>query len=173
MMDRWKLWRGSFGLERALRADRPRPRKGFVASLSDSLVPARAERRVWSKTAFAAALTVFMLGTAASFGGASYAAVGATNAFHAVKRVTAVNHPKTRALSAASDEYSTPSTTSGSVKGVTKKGTTKPKPKQALPPTVPSGQLPFTGLSLLTTSVLGFALIGLGFLLRCRERDGT
>jgi len=35
---------------------------------------------------------------------------------------------------------------------------------------VTTGQLPFTGLSLATTSVLGFALIALGMLLRRRER---
>jgi LPXTG-motif cell wall-anchored protein len=49
-----------------------------------------------------------------------------------------------------------------------------PKPKsKPKPPVVTTGQLPFTGLSLVTTSVLGFALIALGILLRRRERQSS
>jgi hypothetical protein len=136
-------------------------------------------RRVGSRLAFAGALTVFVVGVLASFGGVSYAAAGAGHAFHAAKRVTVTSHPRVRTLSSASDEYSTPSSPSspqGTIKGVTKSVKPKPvsKPVSASPPTsVPSGQLPFTGLSLLSTSVLGFALIGLGVVLRRREgREG-
>lgn len=129
-----------------------------------------------SRAAFAAALTVFVLGSLVSFGGVSYAASGASHALSTAKRVTVTSHPRVRALSAASDEYSTAPTIKGSVKG-TAAATSKPKPKKPVsatpPPTVPTSQLPFTGLSLLGTSLVGFGLIGLGVALRRRERRGN
>lgn len=168
----WKFLRGVSDLEGELRAGRPRPRQAFVSSVAESLAGSPAPRRRGSRAAFAAALSVFMLGALASFGGASYAASGASHAFHAAKRVTATSHPRVRSLSAASDEYSA---TQGGVKAAVSASKPKLKPKKPSstsppPATVPSGQLPFTGLSLAGTSLLGFGLIGLGVALRRRER---
>lgn len=120
---------------------------------------------VWSRTAFAAALTTFMVGSLVSFGGVSYAAQGAANTFHAVKRVTTTSHPRVRTLSSAGDQYS--SAAPIAVKA------SKPKAKPPASPVVTSGELPFTGVSLVATTVLGFALLALGILLRRRERRQT
>jgi hypothetical protein len=144
-------------LDRELRDGAPRADGAFVASLVAEL-PARPRRR--SRTAFASAIAVLVLGTFASFGGVGYAAEGAANAAHAAKQVVT--------KTSASDEY-----------GVTK----AVKPAELKPPTVavagvstqaPTKRtLPFTGLSLVGTVGLGVALFVVGFALRRREHDAS
>jgi hypothetical protein len=125
-------------------------------------------RGTWSRVAFAAAASTFILGTFASFGGVGYAASGAKGTYHAVKQV-AVKHALIVSVhkSSASDQYGP-----------------KPKPhkKQAVGGVAgerggvgvagvrTSGTLPFTGLSLVATFVLSLALIVTGLTLRRRER---
>ena len=84
----WKRERDP--VDSVLRSAAPRPSDDLVAGLSDRVLataPKRAGRG--SRTAFAAALAVFMLGTFASFGGLGYAASGAQSASEVVKRVVA------------------------------------------------------------------------------------
>jgi hypothetical protein len=171
-----RKWRGMFGarsdLETVLRSQRAEPREEFVDDLSNRVHASRqVARRPWSRAAFAGAVTTFILGSVASFGGLSYAAAGATGTYHTVKQV-AVKHTlfvSVHKSSAASQYAPTP----------------KPKHKRhratggagvaGLQAAVsrPSGTLPFTGLSLLTTLFVSLALIGTGLLLRRRERKSN
>ena len=153
-------------LDGLLRSQRAEARDEFVDGLAERvLATPRAMRRAWSRVAFAGAVTVFILGTVASFGGLSYAASGATGTYHAVKQV-AVKHTLFVSVhkSSAAGQYA-------------------PKPKlkkkhhvaggtAGLQAAVskPSGTLPFTGISLLTTLIVSLALIATGLLLRRRER---
>jgi hypothetical protein len=168
MKGSWK--HGGDGVERELRAGKPEPTDEFVARVSGQ-IPAR--RREWSRLSFAGALTVLMLGTFVSFGGLSYAAASAQHTAVAVKHVV-VKSKRTYVVhvhSAAGDQYDSVKTVTKVVKTVK---TVKVKPHVAgavasVKPAVKSATLPFTGVSLLSTVMLGLALVGLGFLLRRRE----
>jgi hypothetical protein len=168
----WKR-RKSLGVDAVLRAHRAEPRDEFVDSLSRRVAgESRPARTAWSRVAFAGAVSTFVLGTFASFGGLGYAASGAAGSYHAVKKVV-VNHSLIVSVhkSSAADQYSPP-----------------PKPKQKAQVQVAGAQsgsgvagvnagvkssqtLPFTGISLLGTLVLSLALIGVGIALRRRERQ--
>src|SRR5438067_321082 len=75
-------------LEARLRAFRAQPRDELVDGLSQRLTATPgATPRAWSRLAFAGAVSVFILGTVASFGGISYAASGAASTYKAVKQV--------------------------------------------------------------------------------------
>ena len=91
-----RKWRRMFGarseLEGVLRSQRVEPRGEFVDRLSGRvLAEPPAARKVWSRVAFAGAVSTFILGSVASFGGLSYAASGAAGTYHTVKQV-AVKH---------------------------------------------------------------------------------
>ena len=129
-------------------------------------------RRAWSRLAFASSVSVFVLGSFASFGGLSYAASGADGTMAAVKQIVVQHTLKvTVHRSSAASQY--PSTPTKPAKPHIK-GQTFTPPKTAVQPkssaSASSGTLPFTGLSLLGTAVLSIVLVGLGFLLRRRER---
>jgi hypothetical protein len=170
----WKR-RKSFGVgsevEAALRSQRVDADQSFVDGLSEHVLAQRSETRAGrSRLAFAGAVSVFILGTFASFGGLSYAASGAAGTYHAVKQV-AVKHSLIVSVpkSSASAQYAP-----------------KPKPHKTQPPAAKvagaqlgvagvagvssGGTLPFTGLSLLATFILSLSLIVLGVALRRRER---
>jgi hypothetical protein len=162
----WKR-RRSYGagseLDQGLRAHRAEARNEFVDELTGRVLAQRPHRRpAWSRIAFAGAVSTFVLGTFASFGGLSYAASGATGTYHAVKQV-AVKHTfivSTHKSSAASEYPPTPKPpkpphgVAGGIAGVSSGGT-----------------LPFTGLSLLATLIVSLALIAAGVALRRRERS--
>ena len=169
----WKSrrMRTASGLDANLRSRRSEARAEFVAELSQRVLAepfAPRSRRTWSRVAFAAAASTFILGTFASFGGVGYAASGAKGTYHTVKQV-AVKHALIVSVhkSSASDQYGP-----------------KPKPhkKHAVGGVAgergavgvagvrTSGTLPFTGLSLVATLVLSLALIATGLTLRRRER---
>jgi hypothetical protein len=149
-----RLFRGQADhVGRQLRTEAPKADGAFVASLAAEL-PARRARR--SRTAFAGAIAVLVLGTFASFGGVGYAAEGATHAASAAKKAVT--------KTSAADQYAT----------------TKPvEPAPPSNPTVrvaaatasspPKSTLPFTGLSLIGTVGLGAALFVVGFAIRRRE----
>lgn len=157
-------------LETVLREQRAEARDEFVDQLSERLeASSRPAPRAWSRVALAGAVSTFILGTVASFGGLGYAASGAKGTYHAVKQVT-VQHTLFVSVhkSSAADQYSP-----------------KPKPKKPKahkPATAtgvagvqaavarPSGTLPFTGISLATTLLVSLALIAAGLVLRRRER---
>jgi len=166
----WKRRRSGVGdeFEGRLRRHRAEPRIEFVEGLSQRVLAERpSAHRAWSRLAFAGAVSTFILGTFASFGGLGYAASGAAGTYHTVKQV-ATKHTLIVSVhkSSASDEYPP-----------------KPKPHVTQPPAavagaqgqlgvgaVQGGTLPFTGLSLLATLVLSLALIASGLALRRRER---
>ncbi len=172
MGSRWN-W-GSDDVERRLRASRARPREEFVSQVTGSVRQASNRQvRRHSRVAFAAAMTVMMLGTFASFGALSYAATGASETVQTVKRIVHGQAPSVRKTSAASDQYAP----KANVAVVVKKKAVPAKPASQVRGAVAapnaqvasSGELPFTGLSLGATALLGFGLIGLGVFLRRRE----
>lgn len=166
-------------LDANLRSRRSEARAEFVTQLSqrvlaEPFVPRPS--RMWSRAAFAAAASIFILGTFASFGGVGYAASGAEGTYHAVKQV-AVKHTLIVSVhkSSASDQYSP-------------KPKPHKKPKLHKKPAVgvageqnavgvagvqTSGTLPFTGLSLVATLALSLVLIVTGLALRRRERKSN
>ncbi len=163
-------------VEGALRGARPEPRDELVAALGDRVASASAPSvRRWSRTAFACALTVFMIGTFASFGGVGYAAAGAEKTATTVKQIVApAKKERARASQSAAqnqyeheetveesvEEFATESEPVVQVKGATSSGPT---------PTPTSDTLPFTGIGLGATAALGLLLLALGVILRRRE----
>jgi hypothetical protein len=156
-------------LEAALRSQRAEPSAEFVDDLSRRLVPDDLPQpRAWSRLAFAAAVSVFILGTFASFGGLSYAASGATDTYDAVKQVVVKHKLKVSVpTSSATAQYKKNPLTPPSVVAPAKK---THKHAVAGAAAAQSGTLPFTGFSLFATFVLSLALIGAGIALRRRER---
>jgi len=120
--------------------------------------------------AFAGAVSVFILGTFASFGGLSYAASGADGAYHVAKAVPTGHLHFTVQKSSATGQYSSTPKTHKKVT-VAPKTTGTAGVRATLGATNTSGSLPFTGLSLVTTALLSLLLIGLGLLLRRREHQ--
>jgi hypothetical protein len=169
-MWKWPKFNRNSGLEAELRSVRTQPRDEFVTKLAETVESRPAPRRAWSRLAFAGAVTTFILGTFASFGGLGYAASGSAGAYHAVKQVTTGHVFVTVHKSSAANQYGP-----------------KPKPhkKPKTHPTVAtgvagqqaavnkavksSGTLPFTGLSLLATLLVSLALIASGIALRRGE----
>jgi len=171
-----RIWnRGSDELGRRLRAERPEAPERLVSELADRAVPAAPARR-WSRVAFASAMTVFMLGFFASFGGLGYASANVQSATRSVTRIvvpTKTTHVKVvrTAQSAACDQYCDQQT-------YTPPAAPKAKPKviqvagistSQQPTSTSSGTLPFTGFGLGLTAGLGLLLVALGVLMRRRE----
>jgi hypothetical protein len=144
-----------------LRARRAEAPDGLVDRICATVDDAEARRpRSWSRLAFACGMSVFVLGTFASFGGLSYAASGANGTYHALSHAVATHKLAVSVHSSAADQYP---------HAVKPAKVVKTKPKHAAV-IGKSGTLPFTGFSLLTTLLLSFALIGGGIVLRRRER---
>ena len=172
----WKRERD--GLERRLRTERPEAPDALVAELVERSTPAVPVRR-WSRVAFAGAMTVFMLGFFASFGGLGYAAANVHSATTTVTRIvvpakTTKLHVRTT-QSAGQDQYGHQQYTPPAAKP---KPPAKPKVIQVAgisttvqPSTTSTSTLPFTGFGLGLTAVLGSLLLAFGVLLRRRESD--
>jgi hypothetical protein len=158
-------------LEATLRKSRAEPREEFVQSLAEQVeAKPPVHRTAWSRLAFAGAASTMILGMFASFGGVGYASGGATSAYSVVKKAV-VEHKLSVDVrkSSASDQYpdNTPSVeppannvagqTTGSAAGAVAGAQT----------------LPFTGLSLLVTVLIGLALLTTGLVLRRRERSDS
>src|SRR6266540_3213740 len=117
-------------LEARLRSARPEADEALVRTITGGLKP-RQQPRAWSRVAFAAAFTTFVVGMLASFGGISYAASGATNAVQTLTKLAkaekvVVHH------SAAANQYKPEEDTQapaeevqGAVQAV---GASKPRP---------------------------------------------
>ena len=141
-------------LERDLKRAVPQAGEDFVASLASDVTPPQRPRR--SRVAFASALTVIVVGSLASFGGIGYAAENVSSAATAAKNAVA----KT---TSAEDQYGeTKAVTSSTPSNTQVAGATAEAPAQST--------LPFTGLSLVGTLVIGAALVGVGIALRRREQ---
>ena len=123
----------------------------------------------WSRLAFAGAVSSLILGMFAAVGGFTYAAAGATSTYSVVREVV-VDHQVTLdvAKSSADEEYPpTPKPPAEPPKQDTSAGT-------AGVATEVTGQtLPFTGISLLSSALIGAALLVLGLILRRRERNSS
>jgi hypothetical protein len=152
------------GMDRRLAALRAQPRTELVEQISARVGGPRAVS-LWPKVAYATSIAVMVVGTFASFGGLSYAASGSTKVVDAVAKVAASH--KVVVKSSASNQY----------KHAAPKAPLTPPPA-AVPPTQSgalgaktAGTLPFTGLSLLGTALLSFALLLTGFFLRRRESN--
>jgi len=148
------------------------PRSEFTGELTGRVLATARNKRYAraSRSSFATAVAVFMLGTFASFGGVGLAAAGAHQTVRAVSHLTVAQKPVIHRQTAASDEY-----------GNAAAPKVKPKVKHAVKPaiavkgvsaarTTPTvktqGSLPFTGLSLLATALGSLAFIGMGVAFR-------
>jgi hypothetical protein len=163
--------RGQSDPEATLRSHRAAPREEFVQSLAEQVNAARpVSRTAWSRLAFAGAASTMILGMFASFGGLGYAASGANSTYSVVKKAV-VQHKLSVDVrkSSASGQYATnpeppaqnqvagESAVKGSAAGAVAGAQT----------------LPFTGVSLLVTVLIGFALLTTGLILRRRERSDS
>jgi hypothetical protein len=165
-----KARRRSLDPEAVLRKYRSEPREEFVRSLARRVGAERPVRRTaWSRLAFAGAASTMILGMFASFGGLGYAASGATSTYTAVKNVVVDQKLNVDVRkSSASAQYDTEPA---------------PPPEQNVAPAQETqvaaaaigeaDTLPFTGISLLATVLIGCMLLALGLILRRRERSDS
>jgi hypothetical protein len=157
--------------EATLRSYRAQPRDDFVESLADRISEdSRVHRTSWSRLAFAAAASTMILGMFASFGGLGYAATGAGSTYSVVKKAV-VQHKLSVDVhkSSASSQYpGTPTPPTGNQ--VAGESAVKGSGTGAV---AGAQTLPFTGVSLLVTVLLGFALLVTGLILRRRERSDS
>jgi hypothetical protein len=149
-------------LEARLRTARPEADEELVRNIVGSLEPRR-EPRAWSRVAFAGAFTTLLVGMFASFGGISYAASGATTAVHTLTKIAkaqkvVIHH------SAAANQYE-PGDEGQQAPTSETQGAQGAQGVEAA-----SGTLPFTGISLLVTVLLGLTMVSTGLALRRRER---
>ena len=180
-------------LARELRANRPEFSDEFVRVLAQRLDGGRKRLYAASRFSFAAALTVLVLGSLASFGGVGYAASGTSEAFTSVKQIVKSSRPHVVRQTAAQDQYEPKKVT------ICHKGKTITISRSALPahlrhgdtvldtgeacpagrvagrranlgPVQSSGSLPFTGVSLGATMLLSLAFLLGGIALRRRAR---
>ena len=163
-----KIWgRGHDAVERALQGARPVANDEFVAGLNEQVraTTRRPQSHRASRLAFGAAMTVFMVGTFASFGGLGYAA---TNA--AATKAAPANSQS--AAGAQYDEEKVPTVGQSSAAKPTLTPPNSPATVSvAGESTAPksTSTLPFTGLGLGATALLGSMLLVFGVLLRRRE----
>ena len=167
------IWGKRDHVEEVLRSAKPVAPEELVDSLSGEVAAASAPKpkprsHKASRLAFGAAVTVFMLGTFASFGGLGYAATnGAAADAKAVGQQSAA--------SAQYDEEKVPSPPTVGQSSTTPPTLTPPKSTPTVSvageSTAPqsTGTLPFTGLGLGATAALGSLLLALGVVLRRRE----
>ena len=160
----WNRRSNNRRLEARLRTARPEADEELVRSIAGSLEPRR-EPRAWSRVAFAGAFTTLLVGMFASFGGISYAASGATTAVHTLTKIAkaqkvVVHH------SAAADQYHPGNegqqAPASETQGAQAQGAQGVEAAQST--------LPFTGISLLVTVLLGLTMVSTGLALRRRER---
>jgi hypothetical protein len=166
-----KSRRRSVEPEATLRSYRAEPRQEFVKSLAQRVATEGSVRRrtAWSRLAFAGAASTMIVGMFASFGGLGYAASGATSTYTAVKNVVIDQKLNVDVReSSASAQYDTEPA---------------PPPEQNVAPAQETqvaaaaigeaDTLPFTGISLLATVLIGCMLLALGLILRRRERSDS
>ena len=164
----WRFGGEERAIERRLRAEAPVPAEELVARIAASIEGARKPVRAgWSRAAFAGAVTTFMLGTFASFGGLGYAAATAENAGQTVKQVVAAA-PLLREVSPAQDEYG-----EDEVEEEVAPVDTGVAGGEQLGVVAAEGTLPFTGISLLVTVLISGLLMAAGFALRRTGRESS
>jgi hypothetical protein len=163
--------RGQSDPEAFLRGHRAEPRDEFVQSLTDQVDSARpASRTAWSRLAFAGAASTMILGMFASFGGLGYAASGANTTYSVVKKAVvqhqlSVDVHKSSAAAQYPDNTPSQEPPANNVAGETT--------GSAAGAVAGAQTLPFTGMSLLVTVLIGLALLTTGLILRRRERSDS
>ena len=163
--------RRSFDPEATLRNHRAEAREEFVQSLADQIgAEGPVYRTAWSRLAFAGAASTMILGMFASFGGVGYAAGGATSAYSVVKKAVvqhklSVDVHKSSAAAQYPDNTPSQEPPANNVAGETT--------GSAAGAVAGAQTLPFTGVSLLVTVMLGLALLTTGLILRRRERSDS
>jgi hypothetical protein len=166
--------RRRFEPEAMLRAYRADPRDEFVRDLSGRLAAERSRGRMaWSRLAFAGAASTLILGMVAATGAFTYAASGATSTYSAVKQIVVKHKLKVHVhKSSAAGQY--PPAPTPPQQQVAGKSKVKSNVTGSAVASVSSARsLPFTGISLLVTVLLGSALLVLGLILRRRERTDS
>jgi hypothetical protein len=158
--------------ESLLRSQRPEARDEFVDSLAQRVNAQPARRPMaWSRLAFAGAASSLILGMFATVGGFAYVASGAT-ATYAVAKQAVVKHRVSLAVpkSSASEEYPTNTPPEQNNTTPPKQNVAGTQTQGSVAAVAGANTLPFTGISLLTTVLVGLSLLTLGFVLRRRER---
>ena len=162
MWNRRRFLRRESELEGALRASRPEAREEFVEGVSRRVLEGRPRQRVaWSRLAFAGAVSTLILGSFASFGGFGHAVSGVTGTYELAKELVVEQKVSVDRSSAAAQYPGAPTPPAEGAAGAAGAA-------QAVG--AESGALPFTGISLLATAMVGLALLGTGLFLRRRER---
>jgi hypothetical protein len=165
MWNRRRFLRRDSDLEATLRGSRSEAREEFVEGVSRRVLEERPRQRAaWSRLAFAGAVSTLILGSFASFGGVGYAVSGASSTYQLAKEL-AVDPGVSVDRSSAAAQYAAPPETPQEETAGTE-GTAQALGSEA-------ENLPFTGISLLATVIVGFALLGTGIFLRRRERRET
>ena|SRR5712691_3152525 len=163
--------RGKSDPEALLRSHRAEPSEEFLQGLVDQVGAERpVHRTAWSRLAFAGAASTMILGMFASFGGLGYAASGATSTYSVVKKAV-VQHKLSVDVhkSSASAQYpgTAPTPPANNVAGESASN------GSAAGAVAGAQTLPFTGISLLVTILIGFGLLATGLILRRRERSDS
>jgi hypothetical protein len=158
--------------EARLRAHRAEARGEFVRELSGRLEADAARRpTAWSRLAFAGAASTVILGMFASVGGFGYVASGASATYSVAKQVVVKHHVAVKIdRSSAASQYGTPSTPTNTPPSQNVAGTSAQQNSGSVAGVATAKTLPFTGISLLATVLVGSALLALGLILRRRER---
>jgi hypothetical protein len=163
--------RGHSDAEAKLRAYRSEPRADFARDLTGRLQKESHVKHptAWSRLAFAGSVASLIVGMFATVGGFSYAAAGATSTYSVVKEIV-VDQKLTVDVDKSSAQEQYPGT---------------PTPPEQPPQQNLAGEntavagveaadtLPFTGISLLATFLVGASLLALGLILRRRERRSS
>jgi hypothetical protein len=156
-------------LEALLRANRSDARDEFVEGLSSRMSRTTRRPTAWSRLAFAAAASSFIIGMFGAVGGFAYVSSGAS-ATYSVAKQAVVKHKVSLVVhdSAASAQYpDNPAPPTQNVAGV------ETQHSSGVAGVASAKTLPFTGVSILTPTLIGLALIALGFALRRRERRSS
>jgi hypothetical protein len=171
MWSQRRFRRRELDTEALLRAQRAEPRDEFVRDLDGRL---RAERPVksptaWSRLAFAGSVCSLIVGMFAAVGGFSYAAAGATSTYSVVKEVV-VDHHVTLDVAKSSADEQYPGTPAAPAEPPKQDVAGNNNVAGQTAGVAAAETLPFTGISLLSSALIGAVLLALGLILRRRER---
>jgi hypothetical protein len=126
----------------------------------------------WSRLAFAGSISTLILGMFATVGGFSYAASGAKSTYSVAKQIV-VEHKLTFDVDKSSAQGQYPGTPAPPAKPPQQEVANENNAAAEVASVEAAETLPFTGISLLATALLGTALLALGLILRRRERRNS
>jgi hypothetical protein len=156
--------------ETRLRAYRSEPRADFSRDLAGRLQDNPVRRpTAWSRLAFAGSVASLIVGMFATVGGFSYAAAGATSTYSVVKE-SVVDQKLTVEVDKSSAQEQYPGTPTPPEQPPQQNVAGENTNNAAVAGVEAADTLPFTGISLLATFLVGASLLVLGLILRRRER---